>query len=284
MASIAVVGGTGAAGRAVVREAVARGHEVRVLSRHAPDDGARVPGAAHHRVDLLAPDDGTAASAPVEVLDAALAGVHAVVDASNGMSPGAMRVFTVGARRLADAAHRTGVARVVVLSIVNVDQGDYGYYRAKAEQERVLSARGVPTTVVRATQFHEFLELFLGRGGRLGRWARLGLLPVPRGVRFQPIALTDVARALVDAAEGTPPGGGVPGPGPDATTVTIGGPEVLDAREMARAWRAAHGSRRPVVGVPLPGPLGEFFRAGHNLVPDRRYGTLTYREWLRERA
>jgi uncharacterized protein YbjT (DUF2867 family) len=280
MASIAVVGGTGAAGRAVVREAAARGHDVRVLSRHAPDDGGRVPGTAHHRVDLLTPDDGAVAAA----LDAALAGVDAVVDASNGMSPGAMKVFTVGARRLAEAAHRAGAGRVVVLSIVNVDQGAYGYYRAKAEQERVLAAGGVPTTVVRATQFHEFLELFLGRDGRLGRWARLGLLPVPRGVRFQPIALADVARALVDAAEGTPPGGGVPGPGPDATTVTIGGPEVLDARKMAQAWRAAHGSRRPVVGVPLPGPLGEFFRAGRNLVPDHRYGTLTYRAWLRERA
>ncbi len=280
MASIAVVGGTGAAGRAVVREAATRGHDVRVLSRHAPDDGARVLGTAHHRVDLLAPDDGTVAAA----LDAALADVDAVVDASNGMSPGAMKVFTVGAQRLAEAARRAGVGRVVVLSIVNVDQGDYGYYRAKAEQERVLAAGGVPTTVVRATQFHEFLELFLGRDGRLGRWARLGLLPVPRGVRFQPIALADVARALVDAVEGRPPGGGVPGPGPDATTVTIGGPEVLDAHDMARAWRTAHGSRRSVVGVPLPGPLGEFFRAGHNLVPEHRYGTLSYREWLRERA
>ncbi|WP_264029576.1 SDR family oxidoreductase [Cellulosimicrobium sp. SH8] len=280
MASIAVVGGTGAAGRAVVREAVARGHDVRVLSRHVPDDGARVPGTTHHRVDLLGSDDGTVATA----LDAAFAGVDAVVDASNGMSPGAMKVFSVGAGRLAAAARRAGVGRVVVLSIVNVDQGDYGYYRAKAEQERVLSSGGVPTTVVRATQFHEFLEIFLGRDGRLGRWTRLGLLPVPRGVRFQPIALADVARALVDAAEGTLPGRGVPGPGPAATTVTIGGPEVLDARDMARAWRAAHGSRRPVVGVPLPGPLGEFFRAGRNLVPDHRYGTLTYREWLRERA
>lgn len=279
MASIAVMGGTGAAGRAVVREAAVRGHDVRVLSRHAPDDVARVPGTAHHRVDLLGSDDGAVALA----LDAALAGVDAVVDASNGTSPGAMKVFTVGARRLAGAAHRAGAGRVVVLSIANVDLGDYGYYRAKAEQERVLSSGGVPTTVVRATQFHEFLEIFLGRDGRLGRWARLGLLPVPRGVRFQPIALADVARALVDAAEGTPPAGAVAGPGP-AATVTIGGPEVLDARDMARAWRTAHGSRRPVVGVPLPGPLGEFFRAGHNLVPEHRYGTLTYRQWLRERA
>ena len=279
MATIAVVGGTGAAGRAVVEEAVARGHEVLVLSRHVPDDGALPPGATHHRVDLLAADEAAVSRA----LDAALAGADAVVDASNGQTPGAMRVFTVGARRLADAAGRARVGRVVVLSIANVDRADYGYYRAKTEQERILAERGTTTTIVRATQFHEFLEIFLGRDGRLGRWARLGLLPVPRGVRFQPIALVDVARALVDAAEGTPPEGGLPGPGPDARTVTIGGPEILDSRAMARAWRAAHGSRRPVVGVPLPGALGAFFRAGHNLVPDRRYGTLTYRAWLASR-
>jgi uncharacterized protein YbjT (DUF2867 family) len=230
-------------------------------------------------VDLLGSDDAEVARA----LDASLAGVDAVVDTSNGQTPGAMKVFTVGARRLADAVRRAGAGRLVVLSIVHVDQGDYGYYRAKTEQEQALAASGVPTTVVRATQFHEFLEIFLGTDGRLGRWARLGLLPVPRGVRFQPIALVDVARALVDAAEGLPPEGGVPGPGERATTVTIGGPEVLDAREMGRAWRAAHGSRRPVVGVPLPGALGEFFRSGRNLVPDRRYGTLTYRAWLEAR-
>ncbi|MBD5785154.1 NAD(P)H-binding protein [Cellulosimicrobium terreum] len=275
MVTVAVVGGTGTAGAHVVREAVARGLAVRVVSRHEPDDASRVPGAVHHRVDLLADDDRSRAA-----LDDALAGVDVVVDASNGQTPGAMKVLTDGAGRLAEAARRAGVGRVVVLSIANVEAADYGYYRAKAEQERLLAGAGVPTTVVRATQFHEFLELFLGRGGRLGRWARLGLLPVPRGVRFQPIALVDVARALVDAAQGDPPDGGVPGPGPGATTVTIGGPEVLDARDMARAWRSTHGSRRPVVGVPLPGPLGEFFRSGRNLVPDRRWGTVTYREWL----
>ncbi|WP_435738276.1 NAD(P)H-binding protein [Cellulosimicrobium sp. PMB13] len=275
--SIAVVGGTGAAGRAVVQEAVSRGHVARVLSRHAPDDAARVPGTTHHRVDLLG-DDGAGVAG--DALDTALAGVDVVVDTTNGQSPTAMKVLTVGASRLATAARRAGVGRVVVLSIANADQADYGYYRAKVEQERLLAGAGAATTVVRATQFHEFLELFLGHGGRLGRWARLGVLPVPRGARFQPIALVDVARALVDAAEGHAPAGGVPGPGPDATTVTIGGPEILDARDMARAWRAAHGSRRPVVGVPLPGPLGDFFRGGGNLVPDRRWGTVTYREWL----
>lgn len=275
MTTIAVVGGTGQAGRAVVREAAARGHEVRVVSRRRPAD--LEPGATHHAVDLLDDDEARVAGA----LAAAFDGVEAVVDTSNGMPPAAQAVFTAGARRVADAAGRAGVGRVVVLSIAAVDRSDYGYYRAHAEQERVYATGAVPATVVRATQFHGFLDLFFGRDSRLGAWSRLGLLPYPRGCRFQTIDLRDVARALVDAAEGADPLGVAPSTGPSgAPTATVGGPQVLDARAMAGSWRRAHGSRRLPVAVPLPGPLGEFFRAGRNLVPDAASGTITYDEWL----
>ncbi|MFC8733156.1 SDR family oxidoreductase [Luteimicrobium sp. NPDC057192] len=272
--TVVVLGGTGNAGRAVVREALARGLTVRVLSRHVPehDDVRRVEGAAYVALDVLG--DGTVVA---EALDGALAGADAVIDASNGMGPGSMKVFTTGAERLAAAARRAGVGRISVLSIANVDKADYAYYEAHVAQERTYlrgaEVGGVPVTVVRATQFHDFLELFFGRDGRLGRWARLGLLPVPRGTRFQSIDLSDVARALVDAALEDGP----------ARTWTVGGPEVLDARDMAQRWRRVHGSRRPVVAVQLPGGIGAFFRAGLNLVPDARYGTVTYDEWLAQR-
>jgi uncharacterized protein YbjT (DUF2867 family) len=269
--TVVVLGGTGNAGRAVVREALSRGLTVRVLSRHVPpqDDARRVEGAAYVGLDVLGD-----ASLVAEALDGALAGADAVIDASNGMGPASMKVFTTGAERLAAAARRAGVRRVSVLSIANVDRADYAYYEAHVAQERTYlraaEVGGVPVTIVRATQFHDFLELFFGRDGRLGRWARLGLLPVPRGTKFQSIDLSDVARALVDAALEDGP----------ARTWTVGGPEVLDARDMAQRWRRAHGSRRPVLAVPLPGGIGAFFRAGLNLVPDARYGQVTYDEWL----
>lgn len=275
MTTIAVVGGTGQAGRAVAREAMARGHEVRVVSRRRRAD--LEPGATHRAADLLDDDDARVAGA----LDAAFDGAGTVIDTSNGMTPSAQAVFTAGARRVADAAGRAGVGRAVVLSIAAVDRSGYGYYRAHAEQERVYAAGPVPATVVRATQFHEFLDLFFGRDSRLGAWSRLGLLPYPRGCRFQTIDLRDVARALVDAAEGADPLGVAPVTGPSgAPTATVGGPQVLDAREMAGAWRRAHGSRRLPVAVPLPGALGGFFRAGRNLVPDAAAGTITYDRWL----
>jgi len=274
MTTIAVVGGTGQAGRAVVHEAAGRGHDVRVVSRRRPE---HLDGAAHHAVDLLADDAGQVGDALAAVFD----GADAVVDASNGMSPQAQAVFTTGARRVAEAAGRAGVGRVVVLSIAAVDESAYAYYRAHAEQERVYAAGPVPATVVRATQFHEFLGIFFGPDSRLGAWSRLGVLPYPRGCRFQTIDVRDVARALVDAAEGADPLGVAPAPGPSgAPTATVGGPEVRDARSMARAWGRAHRSRRLAVGVPLPGPLGEFFRAGRHLVPGGAVGATTYDQWL----
>jgi uncharacterized protein YbjT (DUF2867 family) len=189
------------------------------------------------------------------------------------MGPRAVKVLSVGARRVAEAVRSAGVRRVAVLSIVNVDRSTYGYYRAKAEQEQAyLSGDVVPpaVTVVRATQFHSFLEMFFGPGGRLGAWSRLGFLPVPRGARFQPIDLTDVARALVDSAMEAGP----------SRTWSIGGPRTLDARDMAKEWRRAHGSHRRVVGVPMPGAIGAFFREGLNLLPDDHYERVTYAEWL----
>ncbi|MGW8568166.1 SDR family oxidoreductase [Isoptericola sp. NPDC055881] len=274
MTTIVVVGGTGQAGRAVVREAGTRGLDVRVVSRRPPES---TDGAAHHAVDLLGDDE----VGVVAALTAAFDGADAVVDASNGMAPGAQAVFTTGARRVAEAAGRARAGRVVVLSIAGVDRSGYAYYQAHAEQERVHAAGPVPATIVRATQFHEFLGIFFGRDSRLGAWSRAGLLPYPRGCRFQTIDLRDVARALVDAAQGDDPLGVAPVPGPSgAPTVTVGGPEVRDARDLAHAWRRAQGSRRLPVGVPLPGPLGEFFRAGRNLVPDAAVGTVTYDEWL----
>lgn len=268
---IVVLGGTGHAGSAVVREAVGRGLDVTALSRSGPRPG----GFRHDRVTHVALDVLGEESAVDHALRQALTGAAAVVDTSNGTAGRALQVFVVGADRVARAAADAGVRRIAVLSIAGCDRGTYAYYRMHAAQERTYLAGPVPATVVRSTQFHDFLELFTGRGGRLDRWARLGSVPYPRGVRFQPIDVTDVARALVDAAlEGTAGGGASSG------TRTVGGPEVLDARDMTHAWARAHGARGPVVGVPLPGALGSFFRAGLNLAPDDAVGTVTYGQWL----
>lgn len=258
MARVLVVGGTGLAGREVVAEAVRRGLQVRVLSRRPPADGAAQPGVQYAQGDLT-----TGAG-----LADALAGVDVLVDTTDGKTGKAQAVLTDGARNLLAAAADAGVPRAVLLSIINVDRGPIAYYRAKAAQEKVYLKSPLQVQVVRATQFHNFSDLIFAPG------ARFGVIPVLAKARFQPIGLPDVATALVDAALDGGAGGGA---GP---ITTVGGPEVLTAREFASRWKRARGSRALLVPVPLPGAAGQFFRKGLNLTGGPGAGTLTYDEWL----
>ncbi|HEY8581417.1 MAG TPA: NAD(P)H-binding protein [Capillimicrobium sp.] len=243
--NVAIAGGTGTIGREVARILADRGHEVRVLSRSAPV----------HRVDLLTG----------EGLDAALEGVDALVDASNQQSDAKGGTAMADAsRRMLAAEAAAGVGHHVAVSIVGCDRVPLPYYRAKTAQERVVEDGSVPSTIVRATQFFDLLDMtFAGI-------ARARVLPVPRA-ELQPIAAADAALAVADAVEA----------GPGRGRVEAAGPEIRDARDLAGAWRAARGRRAPVLPLPLPGALGRALRAGHltTAAPDAR-GTTTFESWL----
>ena len=170
---IAVVGGTGTAGSAVVRHARARGHHVAVLARSTGVD-------VTHGGELVS----------------ALQGMDGVVDATNaGVSRRrpAVAWFEGAARSLTDAAHRARVGLIVPLSIVGIDDVPLGYYEGKRAQEAVVQGSPVPWTIVRATQFFSFPSPFLDR-------ARAGVALIP-ALRCQPVAVEAVARLVVDALE-----------------------------------------------------------------------------------
>lgn len=252
MSTVLVVGGTGTAGSATVAELAARGHTVRVFSRHAPD---RLPSGAVHT-----PGDLTTGTGLTE----ALTGADAVVSAVNGLTRKTRSIFTDGARTLVAAARDAGVRRTVLLSIVGVDRLSYGYYEALTEQERIHETSGSGTVIVRCTQFHTLLDSLFATT------ARLRVLPAVRGARFQPIDPADVGRVLADAALAESPG----------ARVEAGGPEVLSMRESALIWKRVTGSRAVVFEIPVPGSVGRFLRAGENLTPGNPYGTKTFEQWL----
>jgi uncharacterized protein YbjT (DUF2867 family) len=256
MPRVLVVGGTGLAGRAVTAAAIDRGHDVVVASRRVPDDDSAefVPGADYRSADLVSGDG----------LEDVLDGVDVLVDTSNGAGRAASHVFATGSQNLLHTAARFGVRQAVLLSIVNVDRSAYRYYRAKAAQERNYQDSALETRIVRATQFHEFVSSIFQRGG-------LGIIPAPAKTSFQPIAVTDLASILMDAAEGR---------GAANATRTVGGPRVETSRELAEQWKSATGARGSIVSTRLGGALGATWRAGDNLVPRDAIDGVGYADWL----
>ncbi len=254
MTSVLVTGGTGQLGRRVVRALAADGHTVRILSRRpaAPP----VPGA-----ELLVADLSTGAR-----LRRAVAGTTAIVHCAT--DPWRSRTVDLeGTERLLEAARDAGRPHLVYVSIVGVDRIPTEYYRSKLAAEEAVTRSGLPWTVLRTTQFHEFV-LHL-----LDRMTGLPIVPVPRGWQVQPIDVEEVARRLADAAAS----------GPASRLPDLGGPEVLPVRDLVRDRLRETRHRRPVLELPLPGALAAALRAGANLVPGNPGGGRTWREFLDSR-
>lgn len=240
---IAVIGGTGLIGSQVVRILNEGGHEA---VPHSPSTG----------VDLLSGAG----------IAEALAGAGAVVNLTNSptfdeQSP---VFFRTSMDNLLAGARDAGVGHAVILSIVGVDQvPELDYYRAKTLQEDVLKAGPVPYSIVRSTQFFEFMDAVLS-------WTSDEHTVRLPATRVQPIASADIARAVADVAAGAPLGG----------TRNVAGPEVFTLDELGRITLEAKGDKRAVVVDDTAGMFaavkGDALIAGDDAV----LSTTTYREWL----
>jgi len=268
-----LTGATGTLGRALRPRLVEAGHDVRAASRSPPGTSADNTGDAaettaesvetvSESVEWVELDlaDGTGIESAVE-------GVDVVVHAATAPQGDSKVVDVSGTERLLDAAAAAGVSNFVYPSIVGIDEIPFSYYEHKLAAERAIEEADVPATILRATQFHEFVDDLLGMVSRLPVW------PVARGFRVQPVAAAEVADRLVDLA--TPTASGRVSP--------MGGPAVLKSGDLARAYRAARGTWRPIVGVPLPGGTARAFRAGKATCPDRAVGDETWEAWLATR-
>ncbi|MEU6248066.1 SDR family oxidoreductase [Glycomyces sp. NPDC047010] len=240
---IAVIGGTGLIGSQVVRILNEGGHEA---VPHSPSTG----------VDLLSGAG----------IAEALAGAGAVVNLSNSptFDEKSPAFFQTSMDNLLAGARDAGVGHAVILSIVGVDQvPELDYYRAKTLQEDVLKAGPVPYSIVRSTQFFEFMDAVMSWTSD-EHTVRLPATPV------QPIASADIARAVADATAGAPLNG----------TRNVAGPEVFTLDELGRITLEAKGDKRNVVVDDTAGMFaavkGDVLIAGDDAV----LSTTTYREWL----
>jgi uncharacterized protein YbjT (DUF2867 family) len=167
------------------------------------------------------------------------------------------------AANLLEAAREIAVEHLILVSIVGIDQIPLPYYRDKLEVERLVTDSPIPFSILRSTQFHKLVERLMSAQ------TMLPCLLAP-AVRLQPIAVEDVAAHLAQIAAG-PPSGRLP---------DIGGPEQVAVPELARSWKRAKGSRRPVVPVRLPGKTFRAYAAGAALVPGPPYGHTTFTDFL----
>ena len=242
---IVTIGGTGLIGSKTVAILRQRGHEVVAAS---PNTGVNTITGEGHK--------------------AALAGAQVVIDLANSPSfedKAVLEFFETSGRNLLAAETAAGVRHHVALSIVGTDRSDNGYFRAKVAQEKLIRSSGVPYTIIRSTQFLEFL------GAIAASSADGNMVRISPGL-FQPIAADDVAAVVAEVAVAAPRNG----------IVEIAGPERAPFNEIVARYLKAVGDPREVVSDPEARYSGGRVEE-RSLVPlgEARLGRIGLDEWLR---
>lgn len=243
---IVIIGGTGLIGGKTAERLRKRGHEVIAASPRSGVDAFTGAGLAE-----------------------ALTGAQVVVDLSNSPSfedEAVLRFFETSGRNLLGAGAAAGVKHHVALSVVGTDRvPQSGYFRAKLAQEKRIESSPIPYTIVRATQFFEFIGA-IAHAGTAGNTVRVS------PALFQPIAAEDVADVMADVTVGAPLGG----------ALEIAGPDRIRIDAAVRRFLGATGSGTTVV----EDADGLYFGArldDASLVPagPARLGAIRYEDWLR---
>jgi uncharacterized protein YbjT (DUF2867 family) len=251
---IAVAGATGRVGSHVVDILRARGYDVVPMSRSTG-------------VDIVTGDG----------LAEALAGVECIIDVATGPSPDeeeATAFFTAATRNLHGAGERAGVRRIVVISIIGIDHltGGYygGYYAAKVAHEQAMLSGAIPAQILRASQFHEFVETLM-------EWGRQGDTVYLPKMRTQLVSARTVAEALIDLATSPDSSGSANSPIPE-----IAGPREESLVEAARLLAAKRGDPVQIEGVSnLDDPATQLYESGGLLPsPHAALAGPTFAEWL----
>ncbi len=243
---IVVIGGSGLIGSRVVAQLRQHGHEVLAAS---PSTGVNV--------------------VTGEGLAQAFAGTQIAIDVANSPSfetAAALAFFEASGRNVLAAEKAAGVKHHVALSVVGTERLlEFGYFGAKLAQEKLIKNSGQPYTIVRATQFFEFV-------GGIAQEATQGDTVRVSSARIQPMAADDVAAAVVDAALASPVNG----------TVETAGPESFQMDQLIRTYLSAKNDRRDVITDPAARYFGIKLN-DRSLTPDAgaRLGAITFGEWLR---
>jgi uncharacterized protein YbjT (DUF2867 family) len=256
---ILVTGGTGTLGRQVVSRLRDAGYGVRVFSRKDHDDS---DGIEFVKGDLLG-DQG---------IQSAVEGVSIVVHCAGGPKGDGEATSN-----LVRAALGCQVEHLVYISVIGadrvpqiggIDRKMFGYFGAKLAAERAIVDSGLAWTTLRAAQFHDLMFKVAQA------MAKLPLIPIPAGFRFQPVDSGEVAARLVQVALGSPAG----------LLADIAGPRVYGMDELLNIYLRTRGKKRLMMPLHIPGQAAGALRAGANLAPEQAIGRRTWEEFLADRV
>jgi len=248
---IAVVGGTGRVGHHIVEVLKSGGHDVVPMSRSTGADVITGNGLAK-----------------------ALEGVECVIDATTGPSPeqeAATEFFVTATRNLQESGKRAGVKRIVVVSIIGIDRFTTGYSAAKQAHEKAMLSGPIPVRILRAAQFHEFVDTLVG-------WGRKGDVSYLPKMRTQLVAARTVAKALADLATDSAPITATS----NAQIPEIAGPKEENLVDAARRLVTRRGDSLRIESVSNPAdPATALYESGALLPsPNATLAGPTFDEWL----
>lgn len=263
MDNVLVIGGSGVLGSAVVNELQKKGIHFRIGSRRPIKTDAystvnQEQGIPWTRIDLFTG----------EGLTEALTGVDTVFHLASGQGKiGRESVEVVITRNLLTALKQSDVKHLLYSSIVGVDKIPYSYYQAKLDAETLIRESQVPYTILRATQFHDFVDFVLSKALRLP----VGF--IPKKLLIQPIQVDVVAQKLYQLAQTDP----------QQSVLNLGGPKVYDAGTLAKLWMQHRNVSKPILPIPIIGSIMNRIANGFATCPETATGTQTWEGYLAER-
>jgi uncharacterized protein YbjT (DUF2867 family) len=247
---ILVTGGTGTLGGHVVPLLRAAGRDVRILSRH---DREPAEGIEYFAADLI----------KGEGFEPALEGIETVLHLAGGA-----KGDDKAAQNLVRAAVRAGVKHIVYISVIGADTVPLAWFKTKLAAEQAVRDSGIPWTILRAAQFNDLVFK------TAATMAKMPVIPIPGGLRFQPVDAREVAARLAELALGEPSG----------LVPDLAGPTVYGMKELISGYLKANGKHRPTMPIRMPGKAGKAYRTGQNLSLDGAdKGKRTWEEFLAER-
>jgi uncharacterized protein YbjT (DUF2867 family) len=170
-------------------------------------------------------------------------------------------------RNLLQAIAPHSDVHLIYMSIVGIDKVPFAYYKKKLAAEQLIKESDVPFTILRATQYHEFIHQIITTflAGPIGF--------LPKNIVSQPIELKIVAQELIRLSRLQPAG----------ITYEIGGKEAMTLYQMARIWTLQSGKRRLILNFPIWGQLGKTFANGSLTTPNANQQSATWLQWLQQK-